>query len=166
MPATDKTLQYDVAMKIVAMEQSKYVAPRDYSALSFDAATVLAKHRTWLELPGLARVSPRVASALATQKGTLVLDGFRTMAKSVARELAAHQGDLVLGQLATLEAEALEMLAAHAGPVVLPAFRPAPDDNLRQRQILARHGNLRYDIDAIDVFAGIDFERFRWTRKN
>lgn len=164
MPVRAKTLQYDVACRVIALQEAKYIAPRDYTALSFDAATVLAKHKAWLELPGLARVSARVASALATQKGTLVLDGLRTMVKSVARALADHQGDLALGHLATLDSETLETLAAHDGPVLLPAFRPAPDDDLRQRQILARNGNLRYDLDAIDVFAGVDFGGFRWTR--
>lgn len=164
MPAAIKTLQYDVALKIVALKQSQYVAPRDYTAVSFDAATVLAKHHARLEFPGIERVSPRVASALATQKGALVLDGFRTMAKSVARALAGHEGQLVLRNLATLDTESLETLAAHAGPVLLPAFRPAPDDDLRQRQLLARHGNLQYDVGAIDVFTGMDFAGFRWTR--
>lgn len=162
MPAAIKTLQYDVALKIVALEQAKYVAPRDYTAVSFDAATVLAKHHARLDFPGLERVSPRVASALATQKGTLALNGFRTMAKSVARALAAHEGKLILRNLATLDTESLETLAGHAGPVLLPALRPAPDDDLRQRQLLARHGNLRYDVDAIDVFAGIDFAKYPW----
>lgn len=164
MPATTKTLQYDVALKIVALEQTKYVAPRDYTAVSFDAATVLAKHHARLEFPGIERVSPRVASALATQKGTLALNGFRTIAKSVARALAAHEGKLILRNLATLDTEALETLAAHTGPVLLPALRPAPDDDLRQRQILARHGNLRYDAAAVDVFAGTDFAKYRWCR--
>jgi hypothetical protein len=164
MPATTKTLQYDVALKIVALKQSKYVAPRDYTAVSPDAATVLAKHHERLELPGLERVSPRVAAALATQKGTLALNGFRTMAKSVAQALAAHEGKLILRNLATLDTESLEALAAHAGPVLLPAFRPAPDDDLRQRQVLARHGNLRYDVDAVDVFAGIDFGKYPWSQ--
>ncbi len=164
MPATIKTLQYDAARKVVALKEPKYVAPRDYTALSFDAATVLAKHHARLEFPGLKRVSPRVAAALATQKGTLVLDGFRTMAKSVARALAAHEGHLILPNLASLDTESLKSLAAHAGPVLLPALRPALDDDLRQRQLLARHGNLQYDVGAIDVFAGIDFTGLRWTR--
>jgi hypothetical protein len=164
MPAAKKTLQYDVALKIVALKQSKYVAPRDYTALSFDAATLLAKHHARLAFPGLERVSPRVASALATQKGALALNGFRTMAKSVARALAAHDGKLILRNLVTLESEALEALAQHAGPVLMPAFRPATDDEIRQLQVLARYGNLRYDAEAIDVFAGIDFNGLRWTR--
>lgn len=164
MPTRGKTLQFDAALRIVAQQESKYVASSDYTAMSFDAATLLAKHHSWLEFPGLTRVSSRVASALATQKGTLVLNGFRTMAKSVACALAKHQGDLVLGHLATLEFESLEKLASHAGPVQVPAFRPAPHDDLRQRKILARSGNLRYDAEAIDVFMDIDFAGFRWTR--
>ena len=164
MPARTKTLQYDVASKIVALKEQKYVAPSDYTALSYDAATALAKHHTRLEFPGLSRISPRVASALATQKGTLVLNGFCTMAKSIARALAAHEGKLVLKNLVTLDTAALETLAAHDGPVLLPAVRPAHEDDFRQRQILARHGNLRYDVAAIDVFAGIDFAKYRWCR--
>ena len=93
-----------------------------------------------------------------------MLNGFCTMAKSIARALAAHEGKLVLKNLIMLDTAALETLAAHDGPVLLPAFRPAPEDDFRQRQILARHGNLRYDVAAIDVFAGIDFAKYRWCR--
>lgn len=164
MTAHSKTLQYDVARQIVSVGRPFYVAPREYSVVSFDAAMLLARHHSRLAFPGLRRISPRVASALATVKGVLALRGLSTIQKSVARALATHEGKLVLRNLVNVDTESLEILAGHPGPVFLPSLRPLPADDRRQRAILARHGNLRYDADAVDVFEGIDFSRFRWHR--
>lgn len=164
MTARSKTLDYDVARKVVALKAEQYVAPRKYATVSFDAAVLLCTHHSRISFPGLRRVSPRVASALATVKGVLALNGLRTVPKSVARALAAHEGKLILRRLVSLDTEVLETLAGHAGPVLVPALRPVPADDLRQRQILARHGNLCYDAEAVDVFEGIDFTRYRWNR--
>jgi len=164
MTARSKTLDYDVAIKVVALKAEQYVAPRKYAAVSFDAAVLLCTHHSRISFPGLRRVSPRVASGLAKVKGVLALNGLRHLPKSVARALAAHEGKLILRRLVSLDTETLETLAGHAGPVLMPAFRPSQDDDRRQRQILARHGNLRYDPVAVDVFEGMDFTRYRWNR--
>jgi len=164
MTARTKTFAYDAARRVAEAGNTSFRCPPEYTTLSLDAATVLAKRCTHLELPGVPRMTPRVARALAKQQGTLVLDAFTTVKCPTARALASHCGALVLRHVAVLDTAALEAIGRHRGPVELPHLRPLPDDDLRQRRILARHRHLLYDHEAIDVFANIDFSRARWAR--
>lgn len=159
-----KTFAYDAARRVAEAGSTSFCCPPEFTMLSFDAATVLAKRCTHLELPGVPRMTPRVAKALAKQDGTLVLDAFTTVTAPTARALASHCGTLVLRHVAVLETAALEAIARHRGPVELPNLRPLPEDDRRQRRILARHRRLLYDHDTVDVFADVDFSRAPWAR--
>ena len=164
MNARMKTFAYDAARRVAEAGSTLFCCPPEYTMLSFDAATVLAKRCTHLELPGVPRMTPRVAKALAKQAGTLVLDGVSILKAPTARALAGHRGTLMLRNVTVLETSALEAIARHSGPVELPNLRPLPEDARCQRRILARHRYLLYDHDAIDVFADIDFSRAPWAR--
>ncbi len=164
MTARMKTFAYDAARRITEAGITNFCCPPEFTMLSFDAATVLAKRFAHLELPGVPRMTPRVAKALAKQDGTLVLDGVTVLKAPTARALAGHCGKLVLRNVTVLETAALEAIARHRGPVELPNLRPLPEDDRRQRRILARHRRLLYDHDAVDVFADVDFSRAPWAR--
>jgi hypothetical protein len=164
MTARMKTFAYDAARRVAEAGITSFCCPPEYTVLSFDAATVLAKRCTHLELSGVQRMTPRVAKAVAKQDGTLVLDAFTTVTAPTARALASHCGTLVLRHVAVLETAALEAIARHRGPVELPNLRPLPEDDRHQRRILARHRRLLYDHDAVDVFADVDFSRAPWAR--
>lgn len=164
MSVPTKRLDYAIARKVVARRKQRFVAPAAFNVLSRDAALLLAKHHERLSFPGLRGISPRVAAALATLDGTLVLDGIVSLTTSVALALAGHTGRLVMRRLARVDTESLEALAGHRRVVTLPALRPLPDDDRRQRMILAGHGTLRYDDRVIDVSHNTDFTGYRWCR--
>ena len=160
-----KLFAYDKACRITEAASVSFVCPMEYNSLSFDAATVLAKHLKLLDFPGLSRLTPRVAQALAGQRGTLILSGIVSLEVETALALSKHEGSLALDRLKTLDVDALAALGQHCGPVSLASLtlegHPQPEMLL---ETLAHYGVLQYDHSAIDVFENVDFEKASWAR--
>ncbi len=79
------------------------------------AAALVANARNSLEIPGIASVTPDVATALAAFKGMLSLPGVPSLDVDTARALASHRGMLGLVSLEDLDPEVAAVLAQHAG---------------------------------------------------
>jgi len=88
----------------------------DFTAITSEAAALLAKEESWIDLTGLSTISLEVVQQLVKTTGTLNLSGLTVLTDELAAALSKHKGDrLELNGLASLSDAAAKSLSNHKG---------------------------------------------------
>ena len=88
----------------------------DFTAITVEAAALLAKEESWINLTGLSTISLEVVQQLVKNTGSLNLSGLTALPDELAAALSKHKGNrLELNGLTSLSDAAAKSLSNHKG---------------------------------------------------
>lgn len=130
-------LTAEIASSLLPKKRPKQNLDADkFTHVEEDAAVILAAHRGYLSLNGLAQLSDASAEALSKHGNSLSLNGLTSLSEASARSLAKHHDKLFLNGIEHISDEVALALSAHKGDLLLNGIQKLSDES---SMLLSKH---------------------------